>query len=101
MQDTYRPLPKGLKIKDSEVHGQGVFTEVSLEKDWVLGPAYLIYEGKKIRLPIGGFINHSDTPNVEKKEHLRDPFKVQEIITVREISAGEELTINYNDERYE
>lgn len=41
------------------------------------------------RMEIGWFINHSDTPNIVK-------IAEKTIIAVRDIKAGEEIFINYN-----
>lgn len=41
------------------------------------------------RMEIGWFINHADEPNLEKKAE-------DHIVSLREIKAGEEILINYN-----
>ncbi|SVA19389.1 uncharacterized protein METZ01_LOCUS72243 [marine metagenome] len=42
---------------------------------------------------MGGFINHSDNPNCEKLEH--EEVGVMWLKAIRDIKAGEELTIEY------
>ena len=63
---TYRALPDGLYISTSPVAGQGVFTSKSLPVGTELGMSHIIIADEIIRTPLGGFINHSDTPNCEK-----------------------------------
>jgi SET domain-containing protein len=71
---TYKPLPDELEIKVSP-----------------------------IRTPLGGFINHSEKNNCEKVQ-LRfttedhQPlynFNKYNLITIKDIKGGEELTLNY------
>lgn len=45
-------------------------------------------------LGMGGLFNHSYTPNVEYVRDYRTKMLVFE--TLRDIAAGEELTVNYN-----
>ena len=59
----YRPLPSGLMIADSRISGQGVFTTRRLVAGTELGISHWRIEREFIRTPLGGFINHSDTPN--------------------------------------
>ena len=63
---TYQALPDGLFITSSQVAGQGIFTNKALEIGTDLGMSHLIIGDEIIRTPLGGFINHSDTPNCEK-----------------------------------
>ena len=54
--------------------------------------------------PLGGFINHSDTPNckkvkniVKKEDLLGNWTSIQwELITNKKITQGDELTLRYN-----
>ena len=50
------------------------------------------FKNQFIRTPLGGFINHSEVPNL--KAHLNADFRY--IKTLRHIKAGEELTLEYN-----
>ena len=43
------------------------------------------------RTPLGGFLNHSDTPNCQKIE-VDGRYYIQ---TLRDIKEGEELTLKY------
>ena len=81
----YRPLPEGLKIQNSGINGQGLFTMVFLKRDTDLGMSHFVindnYKDKpkseisdddQIRTPLGGFLNHSNDPNciiIKKGNH--------------------------------
>lgn len=103
----YKPLPRGLAIKESKIHGLGLFTEVDIYYGDVLGPSHIklnetslvnddyiayFHDNGVLRTPLGGFINHSDNPNLE----LHDAGAFYVIKTIRTIKAGEELTIKYS-----
>ena len=95
----YRPLPEGLKIQNSGINGQGLFTMVFLKRDTDLGMSHIILnhdpkenDDEIIRTPLGGFINHSDEPNcIKVKRGNRYYLK-----TSKDISGGDELTIKYS-----
>jgi hypothetical protein len=83
MSNHYRPLPDCLTIKESPIHGLGLFATKDIKIGTNLGITHYIYiEGSKdikfpIRLPLGGFFNHNgENPNCD-------------------IKAGEELTAKY------
>jgi len=91
----YKPLDDRLTIKLSSINGLGLFAEEDLPVGENLGISHVYDERFKnqfIRTPLGGFINHSDTPNL--KAHLTADFRY--IKTLRHIKAGEELTLEYN-----
>ena len=105
----YKPLPSGLIIKDSGIEGQGVFTTRDLAVGCDLGESHYRIdtsgvesineeENKNllIRTPLGGFINHSDTPNCGRSQiRMKPGFDKWNIIVVENIKAGEELTLKY------
>ena len=105
----YKPLPSGLIIKDSGIEGQGVFTTRNLHVGCDLGESHyridtsgvesINQEENKnllIRTPLGGFINHSDTPNCNRSQiRMKPGFDKWNIIVVENIKAGEELTLKY------
>lgn len=121
---SYRPLPDNLTIKKSPIHNLGVFTTEDIEeykyaesegehfpyKNWIHPSHMLIKNGYfprykyLIRLEIGGFINHSNTPNVTLEEYANDMtkqnnnIKLYGIQPLRDIKAGEELTLDYTRE---
>ena len=51
------------------------------------------FENGYIRTPLGGFINHSDTPNCEVREDVDGNLM---LFTLRPILPNEELTLKYN-----
>jgi len=91
----YHPLPNGCYIGESALHGQGLFSRITLKVGAELGMSHLIldhiHHEEIVRTPLGGFINHSDTPNCEK-------YKIGEryyIRTVKVVKPQEELTLKY------
>ena len=87
----YNPLPDGLTIKKSSIHGLGLFTTKDFKKNHRFGTIHIIHFDKVIRTPLGGFINHSDKPNCVKKMFNNRYF----LKTLRDIEKGEELTLSY------
>jgi len=68
--NTYRPLPSYMTIKKSPIDGLGLFTLKAIKDlETSLGVTHVWYEevGEVFRTPLGGFINHSETPNCEIK----------------------------------
>ncbi|MFX1349061.1 MAG: SET domain-containing protein-lysine N-methyltransferase [Promethearchaeota archaeon] len=107
----------------SKKKGRGVFAKKNLIKGEIIDIAYVIlisnrdwdliadtvisnysfewddpkYKGEyesAISLGISQFINHSYKPNVKYRYSHKD--KSIEYITIRDISKGEEITVNYN-----
>jgi len=93
MYKHYKALPNFLTIKQSEVHGLGLFTTKDIEKDIDLGPSHYATDTELIRTPLGGFVNHSDTPNIIMKRQKGTRFF--HAYTKRKIQAGEELLGKY------
>jgi len=92
----YKPLPYGLVIADSGINGQGLFTTRKLVRGTHLGESHYRMDGKLIRTPLGGFINHSNKPNCIKSQYRIRPHYDKWTITVTEdIEEGEELTLKY------
>ena len=91
----YNPLPEGLRIQKSEIQGFGLFTLLFLKKDTNLGISHVKIKDELIRTPLGGFVNHSDDPNCEKiKLHDKDYVKYN-LVTIKDIEGGDELTVKY------
>ena len=100
----YYPLPKELTIKKSKTHGLGLFALAFISLGTNLGMTHLHFNNQLIRTPLGGFINHSDKPNCEKSKlrftNMDNPkmqydFKKWNLITIKDIKEGEELTCKY------
>ena len=91
---TFEPLPSSLTIKNSPIHGLGLFatTEISLQTE--LGISHVKdnrFSDGYIRTPLGGFFNHSKKPNCEA---VYDGDFIK-IITLTNINLGDEITVDY------
>ena len=119
---TYRPLPDNLFIEESLINGQGLFASNDIPSGTDLGVSHVEIEKDKmspkelIRTPLGGFISpepiiteviwiDEDTtktievsgPNCERKKNRPDGNKAEwNLVTRKDIKAGEELTLEYN-----
>jgi hypothetical protein len=110
----YIPLSNDLFIEESMIDGQGLFASTDIPKGTDLGISHVEIEKDKmspkeiIRTPLGGFINHQDYvyieeggleltgPNCEKIKQKPDGNKAEwNLITRKDIKAGEELTLEY------
>ena len=91
----YKPLPDSVTIKKSPIQGLGLFATERITKGTLIGithyPNSHVEDGF-IRTPLGGFGNHSDTPNCFK---LLMEEKTWWIGADRDIESGEELTWYY------
>ena len=91
----YKPLPDTLTIKKSNIQGLGLFATTDI-REGVLGIGWVKqdhFPDGFLRTPMGGFINHSETPNCEKLMH--DEVGVMWLKAIRDIKEGEELTVKY------
>lgn len=90
----YRPLPEYLTIKQSNIDGLGLFALDMIDPNFRIGVSHVkdtrFIDGYS-RTPLGGFFNHSETPNC--KVVYEGDFIYLE--TIKEIKAGEELTVSY------
>lgn len=97
---TYRPLPDFLTIKKSDIDGLGLFATENIRIGKTLGVSHYVNNRDKhagiIRTPLGGFINHSETPNLMKIIKSNEDFIEIKVKTLRKIVAGEELTLKYD-----
>jgi len=100
----YKPLPESLTIKQSGINGLGLFAREILKQGINLGMSHIKIADQIIRTPLGGFINHSDTPNCEKallimtnqfNSHHKYNYKKWNLITTKDIEKDEELTVQY------
>ena len=103
-KNTYRPLPKSLTIKQSGINGLGLFAKEGIAQGANLGMSHVAIGSGIIRTPMGGFINHSDDANVVKVELridekddalLKVATKKWNLVALRNIKEGEELTVKY------
>jgi hypothetical protein len=98
--------PSGLYIADSIIHGRGVFCHddlavgelVELLKATILYHYYFVVGNNEYPVAIGlgysSLYNHASPSNASY--HIDLGRKLIEIKTTRAITAGEEITINYN-----
>jgi len=88
----YKPLCDGLKVGPG-VHGNGIIATEDFKAGVFLGETHIWESNRRewIRTPLGGFLNHSDTPNCQKIE-VDGRYYIQ---TLRDIKEGEELTLKY------
>jgi len=92
----YKPLPKNVTVKKSKINGLGLFATEKIKGGKTLGVSHVKSRGTEDgywRTPLGGFINHSDSPNCNKEENR---FTGNLFLrTNRVIVEGEELTVKY------
>ena len=97
--ETYKPLPESVAVRVSPIHGYGLFAIADIPYGTDLGVSHIFAVGFKdnyIRTPLGGFINHSDTPNCCKvKSHEESVLTYYNLQTIKKIENGEELTVAY------
>ena len=94
----YKPLPDSLTIQQSGINGLGLFANQDIKQATNLGTTHLKIDDHIIRTPLGGFINHSNTPNCAKVELLLSEGshrKKWNLMTTQDIKKGEELTLTY------
>ena len=91
----YKPLPESLTIKQSKVNGLGLFALEGIAQGTNLGTSHIKINGDIIRTPLGGFVNHANESNCVKVELKEDQYKRWNLVTIRNIKEGEELTLQY------
>ena len=97
----YKPLPESVTIQASGIHNLGLFADHDIKQATNLGMTHFKVGDTIFRTPLGGFINHSNAPNVVKVElrtNGNDPSCVTKkwsLVTLRDIKKGEELTVRY------
>jgi hypothetical protein len=100
----YKPLPKELRLGFSDIHDIGIFAKEGIAQGTNLGMTHINVGNNIIRTPLGGFLNHSEDANCVKAElkmfNEDSPsqplnYKKWNLITLRNIKEGEELTLKY------
>ena len=85
----YKPLPDSVAVKESPIHGYGLFATDPIKKGFHLGVSHVYAPGfhqNYIRTPVGGFINHSDVPNCVKIESPEQSMLTYfSLVTTRDI----------------
>ena len=95
-ENSYRPLPEGLYIGNSNIEGNGLFTKIELKEGEELGITHIRYNSDDfhsnyIRTPLGGFVNHHSVANCE----LYECGAYLKMKTSENIKPGQELTLTY------
>ena len=99
---TYRPLPATLTIGKSSIDGLGLFAVSAIPSGTILGITHIRHVPSGFeahpdfiygltRTPLGGFFNHSNTPNCEIVDHV-DRLELR---AVCDILPGDELVAHY------
>ena len=91
----YQALPRCLHVNDSSVAGQGLFAKEVIPDDVYLGISHVVVDEDIMRTPLGGFVNHSETPNCIKVFEEEEWGKIYHMRTIRPIKKGEELFLKY------
>ena len=97
-KEPYKPLPDYLIIGSSDIHGSGIFAKDNIPKEIEMGISHIYdpeFQHDYIRTPLGGFINHSESPNCELIDKDED-YHYKTIKTIKKIEAGKELTLKYS-----
>ena len=89
----YKPLPDNITIRDSGIHGLGLFAIEDIGYGTMLGKIHFPSNNpdEPYRTPIGAFGNHSDKPNCEKYWDHSGWY----IRTIRNIQDCQEITWKY------
>ena len=104
-QLNYKPLPDSIHISCSPIEGMGIFATEKIEKGTNLGMTHFKLKKTLVRTPLGGFLNHEDNANCTKVElrmfdesNPSQPlnYKKWNLVTMRDIKKGEELTLKYS-----
>ena len=94
----YKPLPKGITIRSSSIEGLGLFATENISAGTHIGISHIAHSGFDngyIRTPLGGFGNHSDTPNCFKVHKMHNMISTLWVVAEEDIQAGEEITWKY------
>ena len=90
----FKPIPSYLTIKKSTIHGLGLFATEEIKEGVELGISHVKdnrFLHGYIRTSLGGFFNHSTTPNCEAV-YENDFIKIK---TLSIVNSGDEITVDY------
>ena len=91
---TFEPLPSSVTVKESNIHGLGLFAKEKIPSQTELGITHIKdnrFSHGYIRTPLGGFFNHSKRPNCEA---IYDGDYIK-LVTINNVNFDEELTVDY------
>jgi len=92
----YRPLPLIATVSRSGIHGLGLFATGDIREGDEIGMSHVKdsrFAHGWIRTPLGGFYNHSETPNCRTTLSACGQFLF--LMAIRDVESGEELTVKY------
>lgn len=101
----YKPLPDVFEIRPSDIHGYGIFTKKMMHATMFADnmTTHVIIDKEIIRTPLGGFLNHSNTPNCKLQldnvySNMGSDVTIAYAVLrpTRVILSDEELTLDYN-----
>ena len=84
-------------VKDSNIHGQGVFAKKNIKEKEIIGVVMGLKKGDKYRTCLGRFTNHSNFKNTVFKEIEKNKVMAQ---CVKDIKMGEEILVDYRDHNF-
>ncbi len=90
-KDSYKPLPSNCTVKESKINGLGLFAKEDIPINYEFGITHHWLDTECIRTPLGGFINHSETPNA----FIVDDGDIRTMYSVRKIKKDEEIVVYY------
>ena len=86
-------------IGPSRIHGRGVMSQFHVPQGRTLGPVFrsLSRNGTDyVQLSrMGQYMNHSNRPNVHVRGRRSGPYKVFEVVSLRDILPDEEICADY------
>jgi SET domain-containing protein len=92
MIHTYKPLPDIVTIKNSDIHGLGIYATKSIDAGCKIGIThYFTKDFGVLRSELGGFINHSSEPNC----FILKENDMLHLYAADDIKDREELTVDY------
>ena len=90
------------EIKDSEIHGKGIFAKKDIEEDDYIGKALTRvsntgdFDQDFRRTKLGRYVNHSLDSNVKLEKDDEDE-NILYLLAIKNIKKDDELTCNYRD----
>ena len=91
----YKPLPKNLTIRESDIDGLGLFALEDIPSNYEFGISHIKdteFDSGYSRTPLGGFYDHSDNPNCETYKDGR----FIRLRSIKKLKKNEELTAQYS-----
>lgn len=80
-------------VKDSEIHGKGVFAKENIEKG-KKSLACILTDEEFLYSDLGKYINHSKSPNCKLVDDGSRNFLV---VAINDINEGDEILVDYDN----